>query len=169
MSDFNPGWHRRRVELNHDLLQNQLLPALGRWVHVLAGEIDDPGFGPAAQAEILSQWADARDRAAALIAEYPSAASPFAGILDSLAPDMAALTRWFLAAVAQGCWQGQRSITRWDRVARRRLAAADRAAAAAADDPPTTASVAAFRSSCRSLTRVIGRLPKSASCFGRAD
>lgn len=37
-------WERVRARLSHDLLKNEIMPALAKGINILAGEVEDPEF-----------------------------------------------------------------------------------------------------------------------------
>jgi hypothetical protein len=69
-------WQRRRGRLNHDWLKNQFSPALGKWLNVIAGEVEDEGFGEHLRRSVLAEWPEKRPEIATLLDDFLYEMSP---------------------------------------------------------------------------------------------
>jgi hypothetical protein len=69
-------WTERRARINHDWLKNRYLQALGMWMNMLDGQVEDRVFERRFIEGILPEWVQRRAELEQLLEDYPSALSP---------------------------------------------------------------------------------------------
>jgi hypothetical protein len=50
------AWQRRRAAFNHDWLKNRYIPALGKWLNVLDGQVTDDAFAVTFAQHKFLEW-----------------------------------------------------------------------------------------------------------------
>ena len=70
------SWLERRSRLNHDWLKNRYLQALGMWLNVLDGKVEDDEFAQRIATTILPEWSAKRLELERLVHDYEIAMSP---------------------------------------------------------------------------------------------
>jgi hypothetical protein len=75
-------WQRRRGQLNHDWLKNQLSPALGKWLNVISGEVEDESFAEHLQRSAFAEWPEKRHEITVLLNDFIREMSPLTLFLE---------------------------------------------------------------------------------------
>lgn len=166
------GWQKHRSQFNHDWLKNHYLQALGAWLNLLDGNLENAEFERAFVAQILPQWQPASREARALVQDFAREMSP---------------RQWFSVAPLAGCDEATRQwleplVDKWWRVrygvdqlvsdAEARIADADAAYArlqqelkwsgevqAAESLRPLRPLFAEFRRCCQNVAKAIEKFP----------
>lgn len=70
------SWQKRRSEFNHDWLKNEFIIALGKWINILDGKVEDKEFEHTFILFTLSSWESHKEEAVALPRDFENAMSP---------------------------------------------------------------------------------------------
>ncbi len=158
------SWQHRRGAFNHDWLKNQFLPALGKLLRVLDGDVEDPDFERDFPDQVLGQWAGRASEAAALARECPEVLSPRTLVEDEPFAKCPPARRTWLAELIHRAWCERFQIP--EKVARVVETATEADARyrdlrgqLAARPAVLREAVARFRDACLRLARAVEALP----------
>lgn len=170
--DIIPQWQQRRNEFSHIWLKKQYLLALGAWLNLLDGHVDDPEFERAFVPEVLAQWQWASQTAAELSGSFAQEMSP-RNLFD--APPLAgcsAGTRQWLAPLLESLWRVHYQVDQLVADAKTRIAEADAAYTRLQDALRGEAEICSavalrhlrplfteFRNGCQQVAKAIERFP----------
>lgn len=76
MSPVHLSWQKRRGEFNHDWLKNTYAIALGKWLNILEGRVEDPELEAAFVSAVLPTWEARYPEALRLVEDFEHEASP---------------------------------------------------------------------------------------------
>src|ERR1039457_499178 len=69
-------WQKRRGELNHDWLKNRLILPLSKWLNIIDGDVEDPGFQSETLRLLLREWVESYPKIVTLLKDVESEMSP---------------------------------------------------------------------------------------------
>jgi hypothetical protein len=167
------AWQRRRGRFNHDWLKNQYIQALGKWINVLRGDVDDPGFDETFMTSVFPQWVTQRVELSSLLEDFELTMSPAklfeSRPLASCDPEMRAwlpavihqlwLTRYGCRSLLDRAWAAVEEVDRMYEGIERMASPPQRASAE--DLAPFAEQFIALRAACEKLGAILSQFPST--------
>ena len=112
---LEPDWQQRRSRFSHDLLKNEYLPALSRFLNILNDRIEDEVFERSFVTDVFPRWESRNADVSVLIEEFEVEMSPRC-LLDRL-PLLRRRTQHepWLSNLVHTLWCSRHPVAEWVR------------------------------------------------------
>ena len=175
MNSSISSWPRHRSSFNHDWLKNAYLPALHKWLNILAGQVEDHEFERTFREKKLVEWEGRSQECRKLIQDFGHDMSPARCFERHPLSNCSARTRAWLLPLVHALWEHRCLVAERTGAATEALHAAQTAyellrsslaSGTAAASGPSAGALrplsAEFVSRCAKLSQVMSRFPVKA-------
>ena len=107
------SWQKRRSELNHDWLKNRYLLALGAWMNLLNGNLEDYELEISFVDSVLPEWETHCEQAIQLARDFEEEMSPRRLFDGPLLVGCSPGTKEWLGPLVHALWLQRCPVDRW--------------------------------------------------------
>jgi len=115
-------WQKVRIQLNHDWLQNQFIPACAKMVHVLEGAVQDEAYGSKFFGQYLPVCVNRFKEIDELIASFEKSMSPGSLFEENPLNCLPGNQKLFFLELSHILWMHKNPVQKWISNAKKALA-----------------------------------------------